>query len=213
MWASLSAFRYQIDLQLNKVRKVFGLEENFHEEAKAMRHRYRLEQRLAQVKEEKKDIQKRMRDLQSGQGSKDSKPDAPLEAKEGSSEPPEKRDTSRTSKSGQKTDSPTTTSMEKTDISLSSPYANTTSVEDGAEAPPITLQLFWHTLTKNRQPMSLDPPRGTILVSGLIEVVGIKGKLTFDVAAAWDPKANDFVLSGWKARKYSPKTQSPRGGR
>ena len=55
-------------------------------------------------------------------------------------------------------------------------------------------------------------PRGTVAVSGLIEVVGTKGKATLDVTAAYDPKDNEFVLSLWRPRRIQPRSQSPKGG-
>lgn len=55
-------------------------------------------------------------------------------------------------------------------------------------------------------------PRGTVAVSGLIEVVGTKGKATLDVTAAYDPKENEFVLSLWRPRRIQPRSQPPRGG-
>ncbi|KAF2435846.1 hypothetical protein EJ08DRAFT_729712 [Tothia fuscella] len=206
MYASWSALRYQFDVQFNKIRSALGWKEQYETEARLLRYRATKEKVLGQVQALKQETEKKT------QAAKDST-DAP--SREAMDKSPESKSTDKrdgsdnTSKSGRKVDAATATSMEKANMSISIPDVDTTSVEGS----PITMLLFWLKMSKNRQPMNIDPPRGTIVVSGLIEVVGSKGKSTFDVAAAWDPKANDFVASGWKHRKYTPKMQSPRGGK
>ena len=77
---------------------------------------------------------------------------------------------------------------------------------------PFTLMVFMRSMSQNSKPYKIDTPRGTILVTGLIEVVGTRGRATLDVDAAYDPKANEFVVYGYRVRRIQPKRQSPRGG-
>ncbi|KAF2705170.1 hypothetical protein K504DRAFT_460436 [Pleomassaria siparia CBS 279.74] len=58
----------------------------------------------------------------------------------------------------------------------------------------------------------LQPPRGTFIVSGLIEIIGDKAKMTLDVFAAYDPKVGKFVMLKPRTRSYTPYSQRPRGG-
>ncbi|KAF4311057.1 hypothetical protein GTA08_BOTSDO13236 [Botryosphaeria dothidea] len=55
--------------------------------------------------------------------------------------------------------------------------------------PPqsIAMSIFSTTLLKNWKTPQLEAPRGTIIVTGLIEIRGDKARTVLDVAAAYDP--------------------------
>jgi len=77
---------------------------------------------------------------------------------------------------------------------------------------PFTLMIFMRSMSQNTKPYTFDIPRGSILVTGLVEVVGTTGRATLDVDAAYDPKSNEFVVFSYGIRRFQPKRQSPRGG-
>ncbi|KAL5114711.1 hypothetical protein ACEQ8H_007380 [Pleosporales sp. CAS-2024a] len=65
---------------------------------------------------------------------------------------------------------------------------------------------------KSSRPYPLQPPRGTFLVLGLIEVYGERARMTFNVTATYDPKQGRYVymkISVWNLVDHS---QRPRGG-
>jgi len=69
-------------------------------------------------------------------------------------------------------------------------------------------------LQQTWKPAPNYPPRGSILVSGFVEVDSPKAWLVFDVRAAWDPKtksydARSMVLS---LRRMQMKKQGPASG-
>jgi hypothetical protein len=80
------------------------------------------------------------------------------------------------------------------------------------ESKPVTFAVFLHNLQKNRGSTSIEPPRGSVVVTGLIEVIGTKGRTTLDVSAAFDPPSDEYVLWSWKPRRIQPKSQRPKGG-
>jgi hypothetical protein len=59
------------------------------------------------------------------------------------------------------------------------------------------------------------PPRGSILVSGLIELDSPKAWLVIDVRAAWDPKTKQYDPRSMHLamRRLQMKRQAPLGGR
>ncbi|TVY22992.1 hypothetical protein LHYA1_G008809 [Lachnellula hyalina] len=62
----------------------------------------------------------------------------------------------------------------------------------------------WH-------PTANYPPRGSILVSGMVELEAPKAYLVFDVNAAWDPQVQDFDARSMvvKLRRFQWKSQGP----
>ncbi|KAF2261827.1 hypothetical protein CC78DRAFT_619021 [Lojkania enalia] len=83
-------------------------------------------------------------------------------------------------------------------------------------AVTIDLSAFRQTFRKNYKPpwtnVMDDPPRGTFVVSGLIEIIGDKAKMTLDVSAAYDPKIGKFVALAAKTRSIVDYKQKPKGG-
>ena len=57
-----------------------------------------------------------------------------------------------------------------------------------------------------------DPPRGTILVSGLVELKGPKGVCLVEVRAAYHPQDEKWVNIGLAFRRLQPSSQKPKGG-
>ncbi|OJD35118.1 uncharacterized protein BKCO1_1900017 [Diplodia corticola] len=81
--------------------------------------------------------------------------------------------------------------------------------------PPqsIALSIFSSTLLKNWKRPQLEPPRGTILVTGLIEIRGDKARTVLDVTGAYDPLIDKYVALRVGSRLIQDKQQRPRGGR
>ncbi|KAG0651316.1 hypothetical protein D0Z07_2130 [Hyphodiscus hymeniophilus] len=67
---------------------------------------------------------------------------------------------------------------------------------------------------KNFKPAKNYPPRGSILVTGLVEVDSPRAWLVFDVRAAWDPstKTYDPLSMVLSLRRLQMKKQGPVGG-
>ncbi|KAK3636445.1 hypothetical protein LTR56_014232 [Elasticomyces elasticus] len=81
------------------------------------------------------------------------------------------------------------------------------------EAIPIALHVATATLSKSWLPQKpLEPPRGSFVVQGLVEVKGERGRVMFDVQSAYDPKENKFVAVQASVRGVKRWRQSPRGG-
>jgi hypothetical protein len=78
----------------------------------------------------------------------------------------------------------------------------------------LDLSTFRHTFSKEHRKnvMKMQPPRGTFMVSGLVEIIGERARMTLDVAAAYDPKLGKFVMLQAKLRTLTPYRQDPRGG-
>lgn len=72
--------------------------------------------------------------------------------------------------------------------------------------------VFARTLGRSWKPVSGPPPRGSFVVSGLVEVTGSRAMCVIDVGAAYDPKLSKFVGIGMKVRRFQLRIQSPKGG-
>jgi hypothetical protein len=74
---------------------------------------------------------------------------------------------------------------------------------------------FRSKLQQTWRPAPNYPPRGSILVSGMVELESNKAYLVFDVSAAWDPKAKGYDPRSMqlRLRRFQAKQQAPRGGR
>jgi hypothetical protein len=78
----------------------------------------------------------------------------------------------------------------------------------------LTLDLtqFRQDFRKTVKPYASQPPRGAIMVLGMIEVYGDRARITLNVTAAYDPKEGRYV--GVKAGVWNlvDHSQSPKGG-
>ncbi|KAF2442161.1 hypothetical protein P171DRAFT_417105 [Karstenula rhodostoma CBS 690.94] len=97
---------------------------------------------------------------------------------------------------------PTNPTLEKLGLTLPDP----------GQAPTMNLAYFRLMLMKYRKPMAIEPPRGTFLVTGLVEIIGEKAKMTLDVTAVYDPNMAKYVMLNSRARSMTKYKQQPRGG-
>ena len=77
---------------------------------------------------------------------------------------------------------------------------------------PIAMHVFSSTLNKSWNPKKVEPPRGTFVVQGLIEVRASRGRILFDVQSCYDPKVGKFVVVTAGVRNFKRWNQAPRGG-
>ena len=70
---------------------------------------------------------------------------------------------------------------------------------------------FVKTLKRTWRPVLTPPPRGSVIVSGLVEVVGPDGLVLLDVTAAYDPKESQWVGLHAQIRRAKERRQSPKG--
>ncbi|KAK5172215.1 uncharacterized protein LTR77_003853 [Saxophila tyrrhenica] len=87
---------------------------------------------------------------------------------------------------------------------------------------PIAMHVFQSTLSKTWSPTAkanrqggvapFDPPRGSFVVQGLVEVRGQRGRMLFDVQSAYDPSQGKFVQVNAGVRGYKRWRQGPKGG-
>lgn len=77
---------------------------------------------------------------------------------------------------------------------------------------PIALHVFRHSLAKAWNPKKPELPRGTVLIQGLVEVKGARGRILFDVESAYDPRQGKFMQVNAGVRGVKKWKQSPRGG-
>ncbi|GIZ43723.1 hypothetical protein CKM354_000694000 [Cercospora kikuchii] len=83
--------------------------------------------------------------------------------------------------------------------------------EDSMDVP-IAMSVFQSTLRKNWNPKKMEPPRGTFVVQGLVEVRGQRGRMMFDVQSCYDPKEAKFTNVNANVRSFKRWNQAPRGG-
>ncbi|RMY23232.1 hypothetical protein D0866_05845, partial [Hortaea werneckii] len=57
-----------------------------------------------------------------------------------------------------------------------------------------------------------EPPRGSFVVQGLVEVRGSRGRILFDVQSCYDPRQNKYVVVNAAVRGFKRWNQAPRGG-
>jgi len=84
---------------------------------------------------------------------------------------------------------------------------------DGMPKQPVTLAIFYHTFAHSQNKMKMDPPRGSVVFSGLVEVMGSKARATMDVTAAYDLSQGKFVIVNAAPRRIQARSQVPKGGR
>lgn len=76
------------------------------------------------------------------------------------------------------------------------------------------IMAFKAKMAQTWRPAPNYPPRGSILVSGLVELDSPKAWLVFDVKAAWDPKTRSYDARSMhlQLRRMQLKKQGPAGG-
>ncbi|KAK4997044.1 hypothetical protein LTR66_003470 [Elasticomyces elasticus] len=79
---------------------------------------------------------------------------------------------------------------------------------------PIALHVFTHTLSRNWSPAQTktEPPRGCVVVSGLVEIRGERSRCLFDVTGFWDPQKNKYEHVTASLRNLKRHRQRPKGG-
>tara|TARA_R110002003_G_scaffold59_8_gene5276 strand:- start:2911 stop:3669 length:759 start_codon:yes stop_codon:yes gene_type:complete len=82
------------------------------------------------------------------------------------------------------------------------------------EPKQLTLDLsqFRQDFRKAFKPYTSQPPRGTFLVIGMIEIYGERARLTLNVAASYDPKQGRYVHFGLAVWNLVDHRQHPKGG-
>ena len=75
------------------------------------------------------------------------------------------------------------------------------------------LTAFKRTFAREWKPAAIPPPRGTLLVSGIVEVKGSNARCTLEVQAAYHPAESRWVSLAMGVRRIYPKKKSPKGGR
>lgn len=93
-------------------------------------------------------------------------------------------------------------------ISIPLPPTSATSSTD----IPIAIHVFSSTLSKQWNPKKAEPPRGSFVVQGLVEVRGQRGRMLFDVQSCYDPKGGKFVQVNAAVRNFKRWNQAPKGG-
>jgi hypothetical protein len=76
----------------------------------------------------------------------------------------------------------------------------------------LDLSQFRADFKKAFKPYPLQPPRGTFMVMGLVEVYGDKARMTLNVQAAYDPKQGRYVSMKSVIWNYVELRQHPKGG-
>lgn len=78
----------------------------------------------------------------------------------------------------------------------------------------LTLDLtqFRQDFRKSVKPLAVQPPRGTFMVIGMIEIHGDRARMTLNVSAAYDPKQGRYVALQAAVWNVVPHRQSPKGG-
>ena len=71
---------------------------------------------------------------------------------------------------------------------------------------------FKRTLAKNWKPPLDFGERGTLLVTGLVQIEGPKGACVLDIAASYHPRESRYTHIACGVRNFRPRHQRPRGG-
>ncbi|KAL8936771.1 MAG: hypothetical protein Q9216_004756 [Gyalolechia sp. 2 TL-2023] len=71
---------------------------------------------------------------------------------------------------------------------------------------------FKKTFNKTWRPANAPPERGTVIFSGMIELVGPKGVAVLDIRAAYHAAESRWTQIAVSPRRVRPKKQSPMGG-
>lgn len=71
---------------------------------------------------------------------------------------------------------------------------------------------FKKTFAKTWKPAYAPPERGTVIFSGMVEIVGPKGFVVLDVRAAYHPVESRWTQMELSLRRAQLRKQGPRGG-
>ncbi|KAL8918013.1 MAG: hypothetical protein Q9208_007611 [Pyrenodesmia sp. 3 TL-2023] len=71
---------------------------------------------------------------------------------------------------------------------------------------------FKETFARTWRPAHAPPERGTVIFSGLVELVGSDGFVVLDVRAAYHPAESRWTQISLVPRRMQPRKQGPRGG-
>lgn len=81
---------------------------------------------------------------------------------------------------------------------------------------PKTLRMdlahFRRDLAKGTKPSTLQSPRGSFYVKGIIEVHGSRARVTFNTTAVYDPKQGKYIAMNVGIFNFKEHRQSPKGG-
>ncbi|KAJ4287212.1 hypothetical protein N0V90_012610 [Kalmusia sp. IMI 367209] len=86
------------------------------------------------------------------------------------------------------------------------------SLPDPKGVPTMDLLFFRLMMRKHQKQMQIQPPRGTFIVSGLVEVIGDRAKMTLDVTGVYDPRIAKYIMLQAKIRSMTEYKQRPKGG-
>ena len=95
--------------------------------------------------------------------------------------------------------------LDKLPIPSSADLVNPTDIQ-------IAKYVFFGALKKEWNPKQLEPPRGSFVVQGLVEVKGSKGRVMFDVQSCYDPKESKYIVVNAGIRSIKQWNQKPKGG-
>lgn len=74
------------------------------------------------------------------------------------------------------------------------------------------MNAFKSTFSQTSSPANTPPERGTVLFSGLVELVGPKGIAVLDVHAVYHPAKHEWRHIALEPRRFQPRGQRPLGG-
>ncbi|KAI4207251.1 MAG: hypothetical protein LQ348_000636 [Seirophora lacunosa] len=74
------------------------------------------------------------------------------------------------------------------------------------------MNAFKSTFSQTSSPANTPPERGTVLFSGLVELVGPKGIAVLDVHAVYHPAKQEWRHIALEPRRFQPRGQRPLGG-
>lgn len=86
------------------------------------------------------------------------------------------------------------------------------SLPDPKQVPTLDLSYFRRVFRRTQPKLSIETPRGTFVVSGLIEIIGDRAKMTLDVQGVYDPNLAKYIMMHASIRSMTQYQQRPRGG-
>ena len=190
MWSLWATTRYHAEVKVNQLRQFFGFAPKWNTQVRRLQHAISTQDRVSGGLSSQRNGQN-LNATSRTVGSSDSEPAPQASSKD------------------EKADTATSANTEQRNIGLPN---LPTILPSGDKRYPMTLMLFMGTMASQRKKFAVEPPRGSVLYAGLVEVSGSKGRSTIDVVAAYDPKTNEFSNWYWHPRLVQPRTQRPKGG-